>query len=145
MRRLDQVLVAAVLVAVFAYAGAETLNLSQRARLFPLATLAPALALGAFQLARELRRAREASDPVPPEARFTPSAAAWFAAFFGLVWLVGLLAAVPAFTLAYLRAAAREPWPLALGYALGAWAFLYFVFVNLLHIRMPGGIVQLTS
>lgn len=144
MRRLDQVLVAAALVAVFAYAGAETLNLSQRARLFPLATLAPALALGALQLARELRRAREASDPVPPEARFTPSAATWFVAFFGLVWLVGLLATVPAFTLAYLRAEAKEPWPRALGYAFGAWAFLYFVFVTLLHIRMPGGIVQLT-
>ena len=73
----------------------------------------------------------------------TRSALVWAAAFFATVYLVGLLVAIPVYSAVYVRRVAAEPWPRALVYGAVAWAFTYAVFVNLLHVPLPGGIIKL--
>lgn len=134
------VLVTLTVLAVFAYGLVETQGLSPRARLFPLAATLPALVLATVQLARGFRRPPGA-DPPPPEAAVTPHALLWFAGFFAGMWLVGLLAALPIFSVVYLRFASREPWRRAALYAALAWASAYFLFVTVLHVPFPEGMI----
>ncbi len=65
------------------------------------------------------------------------SALAWMATFFILVWALGMLVAVPLFAFTYLLVASRER-PLWAGlYAVLAWAFMYGLFDQVLHIALP--------
>jgi hypothetical protein len=68
-------------------------------------------------------------------------AASWMAAFFLRFWLFGALVTVPLFALAYLRVVASQSALLACSYALLSWAFVYGLFVRLLHIPLPPGLL----
>lgn len=131
-------------LAVFAYAAYEmNTSFSTRARLFGNAIIVPALVLAAMQVFREVRRLRPL--PVPREATFTVSALRWAAAFFGAIWAIGLAITIPLFAFVYLRLAAGEAWPKAAAYALLTWAFIELLFVQLLHIPLPGGAIPLPA
>lgn len=141
-RALDgRVLFALVVLALFAYGLFETAGLSARAQQFPIATTLPAIALAAVQVVRELRAAAHGRSDAPIEGAVAVSALAQFAVFFAAVGLFGLLAAVPLFSLLYLRAVAGESWARSAVYAALAWAFTLAVFVNLLHVPLPAGII----
>lgn len=135
------VIVAATMLLAFAYVAYETQAWSTRSRTFALVLVVPALALGAVQLARELRRDPARMPPPPPEALVRRDALAWFAAFFASVWLLGLLASIVLVTVAYLRLAAREPWPRVALYAVAVLAGVYLLFDQTLHIRLPAGLL----
>ena len=132
----------ALILAVFIYAAYEmNTSFTTRARLLGNALIVPALLLAVAQVVREVRRAHPFT--VPREAVFTRSALGWTAAFFASLWTVGLAITIPLFSLVYLRLAAKEAWPKAAVYALGAWLFVYLIFNRLLHVPLPGGVIPL--
>lgn len=143
MRLRGGVVIAACVALAFLYTAFEAQTVwSQRSRLFGYVLLAPALVLAVVQLVREIRAWRAGAPvAVPKEAAFSRDALAWFAGFFASVWLIGMLATVPLYSLGYLRLAAREPWTRALLLALIALAFVYVLFVNLLHVPLPKGVI----
>ncbi|HET8568985.1 MAG TPA: tripartite tricarboxylate transporter TctB family protein [Candidatus Limnocylindria bacterium] len=146
MKRYAPLLVALALVAVFAYAAYETQTWSTRSRTFGIGLSFVGLGLAALALAREALRLRRPPDAAraPVHGMDVPIAAAsagWAAAFYASLWALGLLASVPLFSVAYLRLAAKASWPFAVGYAIVASIFVYAVFVSLLHIRLPTGIL----
>lgn len=127
---------------VFAYAAYEmNTSFTTRSRLFGNALIVPALVLAIVQFVRELRRAHPLL--VPEEAAFTRPALAWAVAFFVSLWALGLAITIPLFSVVYLRLAAREAWPKAVAYAFGAWLFVDLTFNRLLHVPLPGGLIQL--
>lgn len=127
-------------LAVFLYAAYEmNTGFSTRARLFGNLIILPALGLALAQVIRELRRTHPLR--VPPEGTFTRSALTWAAGFFVSLATLGLHLTIPLFTILYLRYFAGEAWAKAVIYAAVAWIFVEGVFVRLLHIPLPGGIV----
>lgn len=67
------------------------------------------------------------------------AAVGWMAAFFVMLWLLGMLVTVPLFALVYLLAASRESPVLAGIYALASWVFVYGLFDRVLHVPLPPG------
>jgi hypothetical protein len=66
------------------------------------------------------------------------------AAFFVMFWLLGALVTVPLFALVYLVLVSRQSAVAAGTYAVVSWAFVYGLFIQLLHIPLPAGLL-LTS
>jgi hypothetical protein len=128
MIRLDErSAVSALLVAVAAAFLAGTVGLSPTARLVPLTVVVPTLALAVAQLALDLvsrfdarsgrhdrpdaiPSERVADDDIAPDDRRRHEVAllSWLLVLLGLLALVGLRAALPAFTFLFLRARAGE-------------------------------------
>jgi hypothetical protein len=136
---------AAAVLLVFAYVAFEVQtrwSTREGARLFATAIVVPALTLAVVQLAREVDTWRRGHPSIVPEAAaLTARAAAWFGAFFAAVWFIGLLLTVPLFALAYLVLEARESWPRAGAYAAGVVLFTWAIFVSLLHVPLPRGVL----
>lgn len=145
-RRAGALIVTVAVCALFAYALYETQTWSTRSRTYGIGVAALGLGLTAVQVVREALRLRE---PATTAAHLTPGydapigamAVAWAAAFYASLWSVGLVATVPIFAVAYLRRAARTGWPMAIGYAAVGTIFVYAVFVYLLHIPLPAGVL----
>lgn len=136
-------LVSAALLVIFAYAAYESANLSPRSKLFPLAVTLPAVALAAANVLRILRTEAARDPAMTSEARVSRDAFAWFAGFFLGVYVLGLIPALAVFAVGYLRLVANEPWLRVGIYAAALFVFTYGVFVTLLHIPIPGGIVAI--
>lgn len=145
-RRGGALIVTVAVCAVFAYALYETQTWSTRSRTYGIGVAALGLGLAAVQVVREALRLRV---PAATGARMTPGydapigagSVAWAGAFYASLWSVGLVVTVPIFAVAYLRRAARTGWPMAIGYAALATIFVYAVFVSLLHIPLPSGVL----
>ena len=147
MSRLPAALLVALgVVLFFAYALYETQTWSTRSRTYGIGVAALGLALALGLVAREglhLRGPATFGIATPPgyDTPIGLASIAWTAAFFAVIGAVGLLAAVPLFSTAYLRLAARTSWPLIAAYAVISTIFIYFVFVHLLNIRLPAGLL----
>jgi putative tricarboxylic transport membrane protein len=137
-----------------------------RTSVFPLLTgaILVVLSLVALGMASRRGRTREAQPPSAaeeareqsglgeeiPDAFATASreewryAVGWMAGFFLLFWLCGALVTVPLFAVAYLTMVSRKSFMMAGIYALASWVFIYGLFVALLHIPLPAGVL-LTS
>ena len=63
----------------------------------------------------------------------------WILFYFLAIWLLGFLLATPLLTFAYLKFAARESWQTALILCFVAFAVLYFLFDQTLHVPFPAG------
>jgi len=61
----------------------------------------------------------------------------WMAAFLASMAVIGLIATVPVFIIAYMRLEGRERWPLTLSMATGTTLFVYALFDRLLAIPWP--------
>lgn len=138
--------VALGIVLFFGYALYETQTWSTRSRTYGIGVAALGLALALGLAAREGYRLRApgatgAGAPAGYDAPIGLASVAWTAAFFATIGAVGLLAAVPLFSAAYLRLAARSAWPLIAVYAAVSVTFIYVVFVYLLHIPLPAGLL----
>lgn len=144
LRGRGALLVAIVVLAVFAYALIEVQTWSTRSRLFATTIGVPAILLAVVQVAREARRLGVAPE-IPREALFTRSALVWAVAFFVSLWMLGLVVTVPLFALVYLRFAAGESWPKAAVYAAATWLFIELLFIRLLHVPLPGGAIPLPA
>jgi hypothetical protein len=62
---------------------------------------------------------------------------AWMAGFMVVMWLIGLIPAVPIFIIAYMRIEGREPLKIAIPMAAAVVALIYVVFDQLLAIPWP--------
>ncbi len=147
MRRLPATLVVALgIVLFFAYALYETQTWSTRSRTYGIGVAALGLALALGLTAREGLRLRGSGAALlakPPgyDAPIGLASVAWTGAFFAVIGAVGLVAAVPLFSAAYLRLAAGSSWRLIAAYAAISTIFIYLVFVYLLHIPLPRGLL----
>lgn len=139
------VVVAVGLVVFFAYALYETQTWSTRSRTYGIGVAALGLLLALSLLGRQtIRWRRSGAAAIAPPEYGTPveiRSVAWAAGFFASIWLVGLIGSVPLFSAAYLRLAARTSWLVIALYATIATSFIYLLFVYLLHIPLPTGLL----
>ena len=66
---------------------------------------------------------------------------AWIAAFVALVTVVGFIAAIPVYTLAFMRIQGRKPWRLCLVTAALITAVTWIVFEQLLRYKVFEGVI----
>jgi hypothetical protein len=139
-----------VLVLVIGWGVFEARQWDARARLFPWAIGIPLLALLLIHLALQVRAVAGAPRPVngdldygvnPAVARRrTAVMVAWLLGFAVVIGLLGFAVGGTLATLAYLRLAARERWPISLAITAGTGAF-FVVLIRLLNIPFPPGIL----
>ncbi len=65
----------------------------------------------------------------------------WIFGFFVAIWLLGFPTAVPIATFLYLKVGAAEQWTISLILTAFAWLFFYGLFIYLLHIPFPEGLL----
>lgn len=135
-----------------AWALLQTIGWPIKAALYPRVVGIPLLLLAAAESLYTLRttsggvseqNGETASDAtVAPEvaARRAAAVAAWIGGLLMGVLLVGFQAAVPLFMLAYLRQA-RERWTVAVFFGLLAGLLFHLLFVSLLHLPLPIGLL----
>jgi hypothetical protein len=145
---------------LFVWVIYEARSFPYRAALFPVLTASVMVALVVLKLVQDFRR-RPAPTPVAPGPQIIEEdvaaeaeledifetaprsvwlgALAWLAAFFVLLWVLGMYITVPLFALVYLLVVSRDPPWLAGAYALASWLFVYGLFDQLLHIPLPAG------
>jgi hypothetical protein len=156
LRGKGDLVVTVLFLLLFAWALYQAFQWPPRTRLFPLAITIPMLVLLAIKLGRDLWYLRR-HQPLPLDApdpdespveqadvaraswRDTGQAAGWLLGFFAAVWAFGLLWTVPVYTFIYLKLPSRESWIVAGLGAVGAWAFTWVVFDQLLHLPLPAG------
>jgi putative tricarboxylic transport membrane protein len=137
-----------VVVCFFAWTLWEAREWWFRARLFPWAIGFAGLALALLQLyldVRNLMKTKGAGRPAMPESslmmRRTLGITGWILGFFAAIWLLGFPIAVPLMTFLYLKAGARERWPIAIGLTVLAWIAFYGLFDYALHVPFPPGLL----
>ena len=126
-----------------------------QARLYPYAIGIPMLILAIVQVILDLKgvKAKQSSDATPMDFQFTkdvdPTTAkkraiimfSWLIAFFLLIWLVGFPIGIPVMMFAYLKFQGRESWKLSILLTVIAWLCFWGLFVRLLHLPFPDGLV----
>ncbi len=119
-----------------------------RARLFPWTIGFAGLALALVQLYLDVKYlvkakgARRAEAPAPESSlamRPTLAITGWILGFFAAIWLLGFPIAVPLSMFIYLKAGARERWPMAVALTFFAWVAFYGLFDYALHVPFPPG------
>jgi beta-lactamase regulating signal transducer with metallopeptidase domain len=126
-----------------------------QARLYPYAIGIPMLILAIVQVILDLKgvKAKQSSDATPMDFQFTkdvdPTTAkkraiimfAWLIAFFFLIWLVGFPIGIAVMMFTYLKFQGRESWKLSILLTVIAWLCFWGLFVRLLHLPFPDGLV----
>ncbi len=126
-----------------------------QARLFPWAIGIPMVILAFVQVILDLKgvKAKQSADATPMDFQFTkdvdPVTAkkraivmfSWLVGFFALIVLLGFPIAIPLMMFAYLKFQGGEPWVLSISLTLIAWIFFYGLFVKLLTLPFPEGMV----
>ena len=153
MRDRKALLFTLVVAVAGVWALAQTAGWPIKAWLYPRVITIPLVALALVETALLLRgRESSESEPVPDiemDTSVDPSVATrrtlgvitWIAGFFAAVLLVGFQIAVPGFVFAYLRGAGREGWVLSIALALVAVLAFHMLFVSLLHLPLPPGLL----
>src|SRR5437773_1009526 len=110
----------------------------------------PGLALAIVQLARDLtgHRSRPAPETTAAGGADVPRAVAtrrsveicaWIAGFWLAIWLLGFSIATLVATFLYLKAGARERWPISILLSVLGFAFVYGIFETALSVPFPPG------
>jgi TctA family transporter len=137
-----------IVVAFFAWTLWEAREWWFRARLFPWAIGFAGLALALLQfmfdsaaLAKSRRAGREekSNGKYALARQRTLRMTAWILGFFAAIWLLGFAVAVPLTIFLYLKAGARERWPISIALAFLGWISFYGLFDHLLHVPFPEG------
>jgi hypothetical protein len=143
------------LVAVFIYVLRETFYeirpMEERAALFPMVLGIPSLALALLACGQELlytirRTSGTNAAKVAPSLesaimrKRAGSIVAWTLGFFGAIWLLGFVIAVPVASFLYFKFAGGEKWPISILLSVAAWAVFYGLFDYLLHLPFPDGV-----
>lgn len=76
-----------------------------------------------------------------PRWRKELMAVAWILLLLAMVWLIGFIWTIPLYIFLVLRVRSREPWKLSVGISLGAWMFMYALFVYFLKIEFATGLL----
>ena len=146
---------ALVFFCVFVYLAQEW---RMQARLYPWAIGIPMLILAGIQFILDLKgvKAKESDEGAPPtpmDFQFTkdidPVTAkkraiimfSWLFGFFALIWLLGFPIAIPLMMFAYFKFQGAESWVLSISLTIIAWIFFYGLFVKLLTLPFPEGLI----
>lgn len=141
---------------VFVYQAHEW---RMQARLYPWAVGIPMLILAAIQVILDLKgvKSKESTDGAPPtpmDFQFTqdvePELAkkraitmfAWLFGFLVAVVLVGFSIAIPLMMFTYMKFQGKESWGLSLVLTVIAFVFYYALFVKVLNLPFPEGLLQ---
>ena len=126
-----------------------------QARLYPWAIGIPMLILAIVQVILELKgvKAKQSSDATPMDYQFSkvtdPVLArkrtiimfSWLVGFFFGIWLLGFPIAIALMMFTYLKFQGRESWVLSSGLTVIAWLFFWGLFVRLLNLPFPEGLL----
>ena len=126
-----------------------------QARLYPWAIGIPMLILALVQVILDLKgyKAKETSDGAPVDFQFTqtiePAVArkravtmfSWLLGFFLLVWLLGFEYGIPLMVFGYLKFQSNESWVLSIILTVLAFVFFWLLFVKLLTLPFPQGLI----
>jgi len=126
-----------------------------QARLYPWAIGIPMLILAIVQVILELKgvKAKQSSDATPMDYQFSkvtdPVLArkrtiimfSWLVGFFFAIWLLGFPIAIALMMFTYLKFQGQESWVLSTALTVIAWLFFYGLFVRLLHLPFPDGLI----
>jgi hypothetical protein len=144
MKKLEILFPALIIVftAFVVGAGAFYYNYAIAVMRFPYLVGGVLIALASWRLVQAIKGKRLPGEPEVPEEPTTESmaeftrTALWLVGILPAVWLLGYLAGIPVYLLAYFRAHG-EPWWLSLVLSLGALAVTYFVFIVFLRVNLP--------
>jgi hypothetical protein len=123
-------------------AGAFYYHYDMQVMRFPYLVGGVLLALAAVRLVQAIQGKRLPGEPEEPEAPTTESlgeftrTALWLVGILPAVWLLGYLAGIPIYLLAYFRAHG-ESWLMSISLSLAALAVTYFVFIVFLRVHLP--------
>lgn len=145
-------LCALIFFCVFVYLAQDW---RMQARLYPWVIGFPMIILAAIQVIFDLKgvQAKQSSDATPMDFQFSkdiePVLAkkrtivmfSWLFSFLLGVWLLGFPIAIPLMMFTYLKFQGGEPWKLSIGLTVIAWGFFYGLFVRLLHLPFPEGLI----
>jgi len=129
-----------------------------QARLYPWAVGIPMVVFALIQVILDLKgvKAKQPGDGAPAtpmDFQFTkdidPETAkkraiimfSWLLGFFALIWLLGFPIAIPLMMFAYFKFQGGESWVLSITLTVVAWFFFYFLFVKLLTLPFPEGLI----
>jgi hypothetical protein len=143
---------ALIFFCVFVYLAQEW---RLQARLYPWAIGIPMVVLAIAQVILDLKgvKAKQTGDATPVDFQFTkeidPVTAkkralimfSWLVGFFALIVLFGFSLAIPLMMFFYLKFQGNESWTLSIALTVIAWFFFYGLFVKLLTLPFPEGIV----
>lgn len=144
-----------VFFCVFVY---EAKDWRMQARLYPYVIGIPMLIFALVQFVLDLKgvKAKESSDGAPMDFQFSaqkdmdPALVkkrtivmfSWMFGFFGLIWLIGYIIAIPLMVFTYLKFQSGESWVLSTILTVFAFGFFYSLFVRLLNLPFPDGALQ---
>jgi hypothetical protein len=139
-----------LLIALISWTTWEARGWDLRAKLFPWAAGIPVLALLLFQLAKQIRGMAVASAPLRPgehesvdpdvARKRTLQIIGWILGFAAMIWAVGFAIGGTVSSLVYLKATARERWPISLAITAGIGVF-FWLLINHLHVPFPRGFI----
>ena len=141
-----------VFLIVFVYEAQEW---RLQARLYPYAIGIPMIVLAIIQVILDLKGVeRKQPDSAPVDFQFSqttlePRVArrraitmfAWFLGFFLGIWLLGFAITIPLMVFSYLKIQSNESWGISLMLTALAWLGFYFLFVRLLTLPFPEGLI----
>jgi len=126
-----------------------------QARLYPLAIGIPMILLAIVQVIFDLKGVESKQDNaapvdiqlgqnIEPEVAFkrTVNIFSWFFGFFLGIWLVGFSITIPVMCFSYMHIHGKEKLVLSLILTGIAWLFFYSLFVKLLNLPFPDGLIQ---
>jgi hypothetical protein len=125
-----------------------------QARLYPWAIGIPMIIFALIQVILDLKGVeRKQSDATPMDFQFTktvePKLAkrraiimfGWLFGFFFSIWLLGFSITIPLMVFSYLKIQSNEKWTISIILTVMAWLFFYFLFVRLLNLPFPDGLI----
>lgn len=126
-----------------------------QARLYPWAIGIPMIILAVIQVILDLKgvRAKQPSDGAPVDFQFStdvdPAVArrrtinifAWILGFFVGIVLLGFTITIPLLVFSYLKFQSGESWLLSIILSVCAWLIFYGLFVRLLTLPFPEGLI----
>jgi Tripartite tricarboxylate transporter TctB family len=137
---------------VFAY---EAKDWRLQARLYPWAIAIPMVILAIIQVIFDLKGVEhKADDAAPVDFQLTqavePQVArkrainifSWFFGFFFGIWLLGFSLTIPLMVFGYLKIQSNEKWPISIILTAVAWVCFWGLFVKLLSLPFPDGMIQ---
>lgn len=126
-----------------------------QARLYPWAIGIPMIILALIQVILDLKGVeRKQTDEAPVmDYQFSKTVApevarrraitmfGWLFGFFLAIWLLGFSITIPLMVFTYLKIQSNEKWGISIILTVLAWLFFYFLFVRLLTLPFPDGLI----
>ena len=126
-----------------------------QARLYPWAIGIPMIILAIIQVIFDLKGVERKQQDDAPVMDYQFSQAVepklarrraitmfgWLFGFFVAIWLLGFSVTIPLMVFTYLKIQSNEKWAISIILTVLAWLFFYFLFVKLLTLPFPEGLI----